>query len=742
MADGNTSKDRIGQAAAILNSILSSPDATSSVTCALNEGPPVTARSDSVETELASLFRAGAASRSSAVTPGNQGPSLAGPSTPRFQAQQCFGPWSTSKRRRPKGIQYHESFNKEVILLPDSTWEVICKPPFKQYLHENGHILSAFEFHKSWDYHTVIQQIRNGFGSTIPQNVSLQIVMGCGNKLIAPKLQDGQQLNGQLIQRVFRSKALYVRPSQTLLEDPEERSTTTYQVSPRTTRAMARSKQFSTIENPIVHSNELESFHQGVNYSSFCSHDTIEANIPPYFQTSSQSSASVHPNSISTSTSATNFNPSSTSEVCQDETTAHASANYSTYLSVMSNVSDLSSEDEEMNHAILASIETHLSETSSKTLHVKDILEDLSKKIDNGMNCKFNVNRSAVLDGAIRGFKRVTYNPHFSMNVKFSDDFGRNEEAVDLGGPRREFLRLLIDALSISPMFEGPDDCKNLAMNSTALREDKYFMAGRAIAVSLVHGGPAPRFLSPVLFSCLVGGPNAACPTLKDITDAELHEKLKKVSESLTVEELQRATDPLFDYMASAGCIRRLTTIRDRDLLLHDLLMFHVVHRVQGPFQRFEEGLKTLGVLDAVKQHPDSFQSLFCYEPQQLTADMVDDLFTPRLAPEGSNRRRVEEAVIPLWRDYLQDAEDEGSSKLENILVFATGAKEIPPIGFSPAPSIEFLHESSEECSSKRMLPMANTCVNCLKLPIITSYEVFKENMDYALGNTQGFGRL
>ncbi|MEQ2276460.1 hypothetical protein XENORESO_020569, partial [Xenotaenia resolanae] len=65
------------------------------------------------------------------------------------------------------------------------------------------------------------------------------------------------------------------------------------------------------------------------------------------------------------------------------------------------------------------------------------------------------------------------------------------------------------------------------------------------------------------------------------------------VSESSTLEELLRATDPLLDYMTNAGCVRPLTTISDRDLLLRDLLMFHVVHRVQGPFQRFEEGLNT-----------------------------------------------------------------------------------------------------------------------------------------------------
>ncbi|MEQ2253203.1 hypothetical protein ILYODFUR_029802, partial [Ilyodon furcidens] len=337
------------------------------------------------------------------------------------------------------------------------------------------------------------------------------------------------------------------------------------------------------------------------------------------------------------------------------------------------------------------------SETSSQSLPVKDILEELSKNIDTGMHCKFNVSRSAVLDGAIRGFKRASYNPHFSMNVKFSDDFEKNEEAIDLGGPRREFLRLIIEALSMSPMFEGTDESKNLAMNSTelfsyytAMREVKYFLAGTAIAVTLIHGGPAPRFLSPVLCASLVGGSNAACPTLKDVTDADLHEKLKKISESSTLEELLRATDPLLDYMTNARYVRPLTTISARDLLLGDLLMFHIVNQVQGPFQRFE-GLKTLKVLDAVEQHPDSFRCLFFLEPQRLNADMMDDLFTARLAPKGSNRRRAEDAVIPLWRDYLQDAEDEeGSSKLQSILVFATGANEIPPVSFYPAPSIEF----------------------------------------------------
>ena len=66
----------------------------------------------------------------------------------------------------------------------------------------------------------------------------------------------------------------------------------------------------------------------------------------------------------------------------------------------------------------------------------------------------------------MRGFQRVSYNPNFMISVKFSDDMGRNEEGIDLGGPRREFLRLLIETMARSPMFEGTENSKNLALDS------------------------------------------------------------------------------------------------------------------------------------------------------------------------------------------------------------------------------------------------------------------------------------
>ncbi|KAJ8333484.1 hypothetical protein SKAU_G00414920 [Synaphobranchus kaupii] len=110
-------------------------------------------------------------------------------------------------------------------------------------------------------------------------------------------------------------------------------------------------------------------------------------------------------------------------------------------------LSDMSSDDDDLNQALLASMVESQMITSNK-------------------RCRFNINRSKVLDGALRGFKRPSYDPNAMMVIKFSDDMGQ-EEAVDLGGPRREFLRLLMEALMLSPMFEGGSEHQNLALDGT-----------------------------------------------------------------------------------------------------------------------------------------------------------------------------------------------------------------------------------------------------------------------------------
>lgn len=62
----------------------------------------------------------------------------------------------------------------------------------------------------------------------------------------------------------------------------------------------------------------------------------------------------------------------------------------------------------------------------------------------------------------------------------------------------------------------------------TAVRENEYVLAGKIIAVSIVHGGPAPHFLSKDLVNHIVGNPSFGA-TVEDITDEEIGRVLHQV---------------------------------------------------------------------------------------------------------------------------------------------------------------------------------------------------------------------
>ena len=78
-------------------------------------------------------------------------------------------------------------------------------------------------------------------------------------------------------------------------------------------------------------------------------------------------------------------------------------------------------------------------------------------------------------------------------------------------------------------------------------------------------------------------------------------------------------------------------------------------------------------------------------------------------------------------------ADDNSACSLNEVLIFATGADRIPPLGFFPRPSIAFSQESR--------YPTAKACANILTLPTAhDSYVSFKESMDFGILNSPGFG--
>lgn len=120
----------------------------------------------------------------------------------------------------------------------------------------------------------------------------------------------------------------------------------------------------------------------------------------------------------------------------------------------------------------------------------------------------------------------------WSQFVSFSDDLGVPEEPVDLG--RWSFLRLLIEALCLSPMFEGKLDntgiywfqvdirCCTLNNHlSISLLYDQFLSSisyGRSVTLSLLRAMRENRQSKPcTLFSCFVDGPDSDLKNLEKL---------------------------------------------------------------------------------------------------------------------------------------------------------------------------------------------------------------------------------
>ncbi|XP_049926259.1 G2/M phase-specific E3 ubiquitin-protein ligase-like [Epinephelus moara] len=202
--------------------------------------------------------------------------------------------------------------------------------------------------------------------------------------------------------------------------------------------------------------------------------------------------------------------------------------------------------------------------TAADELTAADVVSNLSLKLNTSSCSRFNINRANVWDGALRGFKRSTYDPTYAMMVRFTDDVGQMEEALDTGGPTREFLTLLIDAVKTRRVFEGKDNAKYLSFDSKALEDDEYFHVGRMIAVSIVHGGPGPRCLPPNFFLYLVGKVKAIEATIEDIPDDEVRKALLEINNTTSLKELQRLTDKHSSMLQTAGCYRFMRTLDDK----------------------------------------------------------------------------------------------------------------------------------------------------------------------------------
>lgn len=104
---------------------------------------------------------------------------------------------------------------------------------------------------------------------------------------------------------------------------------------------------------------------------------------------------------------------------------------------------------------------------SDNNVSLQSILAEIcSNEIQLETRSYMNVRHSHLRTDSCRHFKKSKFSP--KAVVKFANSTGSSKGAVDAGGPRREYFRLLIRAVNLEAgVFCGPDDSRVIFPNAT-----------------------------------------------------------------------------------------------------------------------------------------------------------------------------------------------------------------------------------------------------------------------------------
>ena len=248
---------------------------------------------------------------------------------------------------------------------------------------------------------------------------------------------------------------------------------------------------------------------------------------------------------------------------------------------------------------------------------LQEILSNLAEKMCCDKISIFNISRNRMWEGTRRAMNRKSFSPQNKLSVKFMDDIGQSEGAVDMGGPAREFFTLITEWLVNSQLFFGEITSKLLSLNATCLEEREYFMAGQIFAMSLVHGDPGVNCLSSSCYDAIINesGTLNLSAALDDIPDFEMRTSLRKLLQAPCVDAAQKIIsdeklDTIFDM---AGTLQMIRNQADIDKMVQRTINWYVLGRSQRAFCSFKEGLRASGILEAMLKYPNLFRKTFCY---------------------------------------------------------------------------------------------------------------------------------
>ena len=211
--------------------------------------------------------------------------------------------------------------------------------------------------------------------------------------------------------------------------------------------------------------------------------------------------------------------------------------------------------------------------------------------------------------------------------------------------------------------------------------------------------------------------------------DSELTESLKEES----------------NFLIECGISKLMWSFSEKENLKSLLCKSIVIYRAKAALDQFVEGMQSVDLLSYIKRYPGVLRKVFCNQPPPLSVTDFRNLIKVNLSVPDSNAgnfaREGEEATILWWEEFLDKLDSSDSEGLlPQLLVFITGADNIPILGFPENIDIDFFDYKP----GVRRFPTASTCGLRFTLPRgVPSYEEFESLITQALKEgSHDFGKL
>lgn len=347
------------------------------------------------------------------------------------------------------------------------------------------------------------------------------------------------------------------------------------------------------------------------------------------------------------------------------------------------------------------------------------------------------VNRLDIVATALRGLQVNISNLRKPLRVAFE-----GEEAVDEGGPRKEFFQLLCKEL-LSPdhgMFESTStNCLWFSSDQkNNFNRREYWLVGMVIGLAVFNNVVLDVSFPMVLYKKLLGIPL----TLSDLAtvDAELFSGLSSLlsfeeGPCGTVEETFcrsfEFTEDIFGQMVSTelcpGGKQIPLTMSNRDEYVRLTLGFCLDRMQSTNFSEFKKGFDQVCARGLIQQghvRPEELELLVC---GTITMD-----FKALEATTSYDGYDVSDITVRFFWEIVHGFDTHNKRR---FLKFCTGSDRVPVRGLA-----DLNFAMSRNGDNETMLPTAHTCFNHLLLPAYSSKSILEAKLLLAIQNCEGFG--